>query len=369
MTNAGKYGLAIGNCCLTSTYDYAECIGETLLRAPNKGAVGYIGGSNSTYWDEDYWWGVGFHSASQINGTAWPYESTGLGAYDGVFHDHGEAATLWYVTNDAIIIAGNLAVMRVRLQPLTEYYWNIYNLLGDPSLSTYLAPVANTVGHQSTVFVGTPALTVSADVGSYVGLTQDGVLVGSGTVGAGGSVDISYLDLLTPGVPMKMVVTAQNRVPYIVDLNVIVPATVTIVPAVIDVNTPTDITVTVMDADGVLPQPGIEIWAEGLQYATTPVVTDAAGVAVISVTAAYGPTLDIAGQDPAETYRLFTEQVTVNGRRPDRARPDRQHGHRPERFLRAEPAGHAARQRRRDRVTPCTRRCPAAPCWRRPRPH
>ncbi|MBE0565189.1 MAG: proprotein convertase P-domain-containing protein [Krumholzibacteria bacterium] len=311
MTNSGKYALAIGNCCLTSTYDYGECFGETWLRAPDKGGIGYIGGSNSTYWDEDYWWGVGFHSSSQIDGTAWPYEATGLGAYDGVFHDHGEDAHLWYVTNDAIIFAGNLAVMESGSSRI-EYYWNIYNLLGDPSLSTYLAPTANSVAHPSTVFVGTPALGVAADPGSYVGLTQGGVLLGAGTVGAGGTVDITYLEEPTPGVPLKLVVTAQNRVPYITELDVVVPATVTIVPAVIDVNTPTQVTVTVLDAGGVVPQPGIEIWAEGLAYATLPVVTDAAGVAVLEVTAAYGPSLDIVGQDPAQTYRLFTEPVAVD---------------------------------------------------------
>lgn len=311
MTNAGKYTLAIGNCCLTSTYDYGECFGETWLRAAGKGAIGYIGGSNSTYWDEDYWWGVGYHPSSEIDGTAWPYESTGLGAYDGLFHDHGEAAAQWYVTNDALIFAGNLAVMESG-SSRTTYYWNIYNLLGDPSLSTYLAPEANAVTHQPTVFVGVPSMTIGADVGSYVGLTQDGVLVGSGTVGVSGSLEVTFLDLLTPGVPLKLVVTAQNRIPYVADLNVIVPATVTIDPMVIDVNTPTDITVTVMDAGGTIPQPGLDIWAEGLGYATTPVATDASGVAVINVTAAFGPSLDIVGQDPAETYRLFTEQVAVN---------------------------------------------------------
>jgi subtilisin-like proprotein convertase family protein len=319
MTNSGQYTMAIGNCCLTSTYDSAECFGETWLRAPDKGAIGYIGGSNSTYWDEDYWWGVGYHPASQIDGTAWPVASTGLGTYDGIFHDNGEAETQWYVTNDAWIFAGNLAVMESGSSRI-EYYWNIYNLLGDPSLSTYLAPVANTVSHPATVFVGTPSLAMSADPGSYVGLTQDGVLMGAGTVDASGMIDIDYLDVLTPGVPMKMVVTAQNRVPYMVDLSVIVPATVTIAPMVIDANVATDITVTVMDAAGTTPQPGIEVWAEGLNYMTAPVVTDAAGVAVINVTAAYGPTLDIVGQDPAETYRLFTEQVAVNAL--DLAAPD-----------------------------------------------
>ena len=311
MTNAGKPTLAIGNCCLTSTYDYAECFGETFLRAANKGAVGYIGASNSTYWDEDYWWGVGFHPSSQINGTGYPILSTGIGAYDGLFHETGEAAHLWYVTNDALVFSGNLAVTESGSSRIT-YYWNIYNLLGDPSLSTYLVPTANTVAHPTTVFVGQNSLSIGAVTGSYVGLTQGGVLMGAGTVNAKGTVDITYLNALTPGVPMKLVVTAQNKIPYVTDINVIVPATVTINPTAIDANTPTDITVTVMDAAGTSPLAGISVWAEGLAYATTPVLTNAAGVAVVSVNAAYGPTLDIVGRDMAETYRLFTEPVTVN---------------------------------------------------------
>ena len=312
MTNADKYFLAVGNCCLTSSYDLGECFGETFLRAPNKGAMGYIGGSNSTYWDEDYWFGVGFHASSQIDGTAWPIESTGIGAYDGVFHENGEAEHLWYVTNDAVVFSGNLAVMESGSSRIT-YYWNIYNLLGDPSLSTYMGvPAANNVGHVPTIFMGQPSLNVTAEMGTYVGLTQGGVLVGAGTVDATGSLDIEYNQILTPGIPVKMVAMAQNRVPYVAEIMVIVPATVTIDPLVIDVNTATDITVTIMDSEGVVPQAGINVWAEGMGYATAPVMTDASGQAVISVNYAYGPTLDIVGQDPAETYRLFTEQVAVN---------------------------------------------------------
>ncbi|MFO7653765.1 MAG: C25 family cysteine peptidase [Candidatus Krumholzibacteriia bacterium] len=311
LTNAGKYCLAVGNCCVTSTYDEPECFAETWLRAANKGSVGYIGGSNSTYWDEDYWWGVGFHPAGEIDGTAWPYASTGLGAYDGVFHDHGEAAAQWYVTNDAIIFAGNLAVHESG-SSRTTYYWNIYNLMGDPSLSTYLGvPATNPVTHPATVLAGQTEIAIGAAAGSYVGLTQGGELVGAGTVDDAGSVAVTYLRTLTPGVPLHLVVMAQNREPYVTDLDVIVPATVLIDPTTIPANTTTDITVTVLDATGMNPQPGIEVWAEGLDYQTAAVTTDAGGVAVITVNYAYGPSLDIVGQDPAETYRLFTEPVTV----------------------------------------------------------
>ncbi|MCP4291330.1 MAG: T9SS type A sorting domain-containing protein [bacterium] len=312
LTNDGKYFLAVGNCCLTSTYDYGECFGETFLRAESKGAVGYIGGSNSTYWDEDYWWGVGYHPSGEINGSAYPVADTGLGVYDGVFHENGEAEHLWYVTQDAMVFSGNLAVMESGSSRIT-YYWNIYNLLGDPSVSIYMGiPETNNVGHVETIFMGQTSLNVTAEHGTYVGLTQNGVLVGSGTVDISGILDVEYTEMLTPGQPVHMVAMAQDMEPYITDIMVIVPATVTIDPMVIDVNTATDVTVTVMDAEGTTPQVGINVWAEGLGYSIAPVMTDANGVAVINVNYAFGPTLNIVGQDPADSFRLFTEEIAVN---------------------------------------------------------
>jgi hypothetical protein len=62
LTNIHKYLLGVGNCCLSNTFgdDYSTpCFGEKWLQAEDKGGIGWIGGSNSTYWDEDYWWGVG----------------------------------------------------------------------------------------------------------------------------------------------------------------------------------------------------------------------------------------------------------------------------------------------------------------------
>ena len=62
-----------------------------------------------------------------------------MGAYDGLFHDHPSEADMgqWYVTNDALVFCGNLAVTESGSSRIA-YYWNIYNLLGDPSLTTYL---------------------------------------------------------------------------------------------------------------------------------------------------------------------------------------------------------------------------------------
>ncbi|MCK4414142.1 MAG: proprotein convertase P-domain-containing protein [Candidatus Eisenbacteria sp.] len=309
LTNVGEYCLAVGNCCLTSSYDVGECFAESWLRAANKGAIGYIGGSNSTYWDEDYWWGVG-HTASIVADPT--YEGSGLGAYDGLFHDHGEAMTQWYVTNDAIIFAGNLAVQESG-SSRTTFYWNIYNLMGDPSLSTYLGvPSVNPVTHPETIFTTWTSFTVEADPGSYVGLTKNGDLIGAGTVDETGSIDLPiWADPLLPG-SAKLVVMAQNREPYIANLNVIVPAQVFINPDVIDANVETEISVGVFEYDGVTPRDGVEVWADGLDYESVHEFTEADGYCTITVNYPYGPTLDIVGKDPLEPWELFREAITVN---------------------------------------------------------
>lgn len=307
LQNYGEYCMAVGNCCLTSTYDSGECFAETWLRAPDKGAIGYIGGSNSTYWDEDYWWGVGY-------GSIVPnplYEETEMGAYDGLFHDHGEDPAQWYVTNDAILFSGNLAVMEAG-SSLTTYYWNIYNLMGDPSLCTYLGvPGTNPVIHPPTLYTTNVSLPISAAPQSYVGLTQNGQIVAAGTVGSSGTVDLAFVGTLIPGTA-ELVCTAQNCAPYQTTIPVVIPATVIILPEVIDAGTPTTVTVGVFEPDGVTPKPGIEVWAEGLNYVTTPVITGSDGYCSFMVDYPYGPSIDVVGKDPVDEWNLFVEPVEVD---------------------------------------------------------
>jgi subtilisin-like proprotein convertase family protein len=307
LSNYGKYGLVVGNCCLTSTYDRDECFAETWLRAEDKGAIGYIGGSNSTYWDEDYWWGVG-NGPIVSNPT---YEETGLGAYDGFFHDHGEPMDQWYVCNDAEIFRGNLAVMEAG-SSLTTYYWNIYNLMGDPSLMVYLGvPSDNPVDHPETIFTTSSAVPIDALPGSYVGITQNGALIAAGTVDASGSRDFAVAPgALVPG-SARMVVTAQNREPYVADVVVAIPAEVHIVPDVIDAMLETTVVVSVLEADGVTPKPGIEVWAEGFHYTSAVGVTGPDGTCALTIDYPYGPALDIVGKDPADSWNLFRNPIEV----------------------------------------------------------
>lgn len=134
--NKGKYPFVIGNCCLTSKFEVGTCFGEAWLRAKDAGAIGYVGGTNSTYWDEDFWWGIGLHSIVKPNDQGVPplKENTGPGAIDALFEGNG-------VSNAAFFVAGNLAV-ESSTSSRKQYYWEVYHLMGDPSLKTYMGQSA-----------------------------------------------------------------------------------------------------------------------------------------------------------------------------------------------------------------------------------
>jgi len=215
LQNQSKYPLAVGNCCLTNKFEVYNCFGEAWLRAENKGAIGYIGGTNSTYWDEDFWWGVGAGTVT-ANPT---YAGTGPGAYDGMFHDHGEPFNEWYTTSYAVIMAGNLAV--VQGGGSSNYYWEIYSIMGDPSLTTYFGvPSDNIVSYPSTIFLGLTSVQILAEPYSYIAISMDGVSHGVGLVDATGIINLEIDPFVTPGFA-QLVITRQNRVPIIEDIEVI----------------------------------------------------------------------------------------------------------------------------------------------------
>jgi hypothetical protein len=221
LTNEHMYGLGIGNCCLANTFgdDYSTpCMGEAWMQKEDGGGIGYIGGSNSTYWDEDYWWGVGNEPIS-ANPT---YNSDNLGAYDGIFHDHGEPVSKHYITNAAIMYAGNTAVTEAGSSRI-QYYWEIYHLMGDPSLMTYMGiPTQNSYTLPATILITDNQIYVEAEAQSYVGISRDGVLHGGGHIDATGTAYIDIDPFTIPG-EIEVVISHQNRIPVIDTLMVIAP--------------------------------------------------------------------------------------------------------------------------------------------------
>jgi len=219
LQNQDKYGVLIGNCCCSNEFSVNSCFGEALLRTENKGAVGYVGGSNNTMWDEDYYWAVG---VGLINEDPPPYEETTMGVYDGLFHDHGEPESDWYITLDQIVFQGNLAVTE-GLPSSAQYYWDIYCVMGDPSLITYLAmPVEMTVSYDALMPLSSTSFTVTADPFAYVAISKEGVLYGAAMADETGMVDVPLTPITVPGTA-DVVVTCQNRQPFIGTVTVASP--------------------------------------------------------------------------------------------------------------------------------------------------
>ncbi|MDP4280679.1 MAG: C25 family cysteine peptidase [Bacteroidota bacterium] len=220
LTNDHKYPLMIGNCCKTANFG-TNCFAEEITRAANKGALGYIGCSDYSYWDEDFWWADGFKSVS----TNPQYNSSHLGAYDVTFHDHGEAMDNWYVTMGQMIMGGNLAVEESN-SSMKRYYWETYCLMGDPSLSVYYSvPSAMTATYPGVITTQDSVVTITTEPYAYVALAvHDSVLLDARTADAQGVASLSFSPL-PQNDTLSLVITKQNRKPFFGSI-VVIPGNV-----------------------------------------------------------------------------------------------------------------------------------------------
>lgn len=212
LTNQDKYFWAMGNCCQAADWGISgKCFGEAFVLAPNKGAFAYVGSCPSTYWYEDYYFGVG---ATTVFYQAPDFDQTSMGCYDSQFLENT------FNSLSSVIYVGNLAVAYAHANGYDgsvsdQYYWESYHVLGDGTICPFKTnPVANTVNHLPTLPIGMETYTVSADPGSYVGITKDGVFCGAGEIGEEGTADIPITPI-TSGGDVKIVVTHPDRQPYI----------------------------------------------------------------------------------------------------------------------------------------------------------
>lgn len=214
LANQNQYGLLIGNCCNSNEFAGVTCLGEALLRTPNKGAVGYIGATNSTYWDEDFYWSVG-NGVAVVNPS---YEETGQGVYDCSFHENDEDEETWSISQGQILHAGNLAVSESNGDD--EYYWEIYMLMGDPSVLTYYGvPSLLSINHPDVLPMGSNSINISSEQHTYVAINQGGVLLDASYTDASGNVILNF-DPLDSMIPLEIVASKQNKQVYIQDVNI-----------------------------------------------------------------------------------------------------------------------------------------------------
>ncbi len=112
INNTGVFSVVTSFACVTGDFNATESFGETWLLQPNKGAVAFIGSSSSSYWGPD--------------------DTLERAMMDALYSGTDNANIVSY-----FFYEGLMAVEAERPGTGTAqslYYWEIYNLLGDPAL-------------------------------------------------------------------------------------------------------------------------------------------------------------------------------------------------------------------------------------------
>jgi Peptidase family C25./Propeptide_C25. len=209
MTNKNMYPFIISNACSTSAFYSTGSFGNKLVTTPDKGAVGFIGCSDNSYWDEDYYWAVGVGAIA----TDPKYETTGLGALDRLFHTHGENASDWYISMGQVNYAGNLSVS-ASTSSKKKYYWETYNLVGDPSVIPIIGqPDTFNIVLPDTLPDNLTKYSFISEPFSYVAISHFDTLYDASFASASGSVSLDLPGLSNDS--CLMVITGQNREPLI----------------------------------------------------------------------------------------------------------------------------------------------------------
>ena len=207
--NKNMYPFVMSNACRTAHFSDTTSFGNKIITSSQKGAIGFIGCTNDSYWDEDFIWAVGPGTPSSDP----KYSTTGLGAYDRLFHIKGESPSEWFISMGQINYAGNLAVSSSS-SGRKKYYWETYALLGDPSVIPIIGtPGTFNVSLPDTLPNGIKSLSLTVDPYAYVAASHFDTLWDASFASPSGSV---VLDL--PGVSNDsclIVITGQNKIPVI----------------------------------------------------------------------------------------------------------------------------------------------------------
>jgi uncharacterized repeat protein (TIGR01451 family) len=197
LTNTGMFPFVASHACLTGNFGQTEVFGETWVLQENKGALAYWGSSTYSYWDED--------------------DILERRAFDSLFGSGYPDVSISTMTN------AGLGAVETTYPSSARYYWETYNILGDPALRLfpqehpqppqlsiaksgaperveagtrlqYTLTVNNSGGAATGVVISDtlPANTIFAEAGQG-GLLQGSTVVWQGlTVPAGGALSVSY---------------------------------------------------------------------------------------------------------------------------------------------------------------------------------
>ncbi len=149
----GYYPFVASHACLTGDFGQPEVFGETWVLQDNKGALAYWGSATYSYWDEDDTLERAMFDSLFAQGVPQP-DYTGM-TYDG------------------------LAAVEATYPGSAQYYWETYNILGDPAGSILLEPrgpdleISATPDAVNICNSGTVSTTLAADTSRGAGLPVD----------------------------------------------------------------------------------------------------------------------------------------------------------------------------------------------------
>ncbi len=114
LTNYGMFPFVASHACITGDFSLPEVYGETWVLQENKAALAFWGSSDSSYWDED--------------------DVLERVMFDSLFAPGTPHADVTEMTYDG------LAAVETSYPGSARYYWETYNVLGDPALKVFLEP-------------------------------------------------------------------------------------------------------------------------------------------------------------------------------------------------------------------------------------
>lgn len=147
ISNSGVFSVVTSFACITGDFQTSESFGETWVLQPNKGAIAFIGSSSSSFWGPD--------------------DTLEKAMMDSLYSGADTANIV-----GAFRYAGLMAIDRTRPGTGTaqsRYYWESYNLLGDPSLEILIGPKSS--DFELSVESETLAVCQGGDTSTTVGVT------------------------------------------------------------------------------------------------------------------------------------------------------------------------------------------------------
>jgi len=218
--NKDKYPFMIGNCCESAKFN-SNSFAEDVVRAEGKGAVAYIGASDYSYWDEDYYWAIGVTSTILADPE---YSDSGLGLFDAWFHTNNEPVQNQIATAGEFISIGNMAVQESN-SSYKNLYWEIYHLIGDPTFVPAKHSYEQVSAQWSIPLIANQnSLTIQTVANAYVSLSENGNIIGGSFADDLGKANVSFNSLQNIGNKQIEILVSHPDYAVVIDsLDVIPP--------------------------------------------------------------------------------------------------------------------------------------------------